>query len=105
MCDKLIDIDSYMRIVPQPATGYEDQDPTHLVIHLREGVTFQNGELFDADAVKYKIMRDLTTKGSLRAGDISSVGSVQIIDPLTVQLTLKAPNSALLAQLTDRAGI
>lgn len=105
MCDKLFDIDSKLNIVPQLATGYEWADPTHLVIHLRDGVTFQDGEPFNADAVKFKLTRDLTAKGSMRRGEVSSIDSIEVIDPLTVRLTLKAPASQLLAQLTDRAGI
>jgi peptide/nickel transport system substrate-binding protein len=105
LCDKLFDIDAKLNIVPQLATGYEWKDPTHLVIRLRDGVQFQDGEKFDADAVKYKLTRDLTTKGSMRRGEVSSIDSIDVIDPLTVQLNLKAPASQLLAQLTDRAGI
>src|SRR5579872_2836959 len=51
MCDKLFDIDAKLNIVPQLATGYEWKDPTHLVIHLRDGVRFQDNEPLDADAV------------------------------------------------------
>ena len=105
MCDKLFDIDDHLAIVPQLATGYEWADPLHLVIHLRPGVTFQNGEPFDAAAVKYKLDRDRTMKGSMRAGEISAIQDVQVRDPATVLLVLKAPSSSLLAQLTDRAGI
>ena len=105
MCDKLFDIDAKLNIVPQLATGYEWKDPTHLVIHIRDGVQFQDGEKLNADAVKYKLMRDLTIKGSMRRGEVSSIDSIDVIDPLTVQLNLKAPASQLLAQLTDRAGI
>ena len=105
LCDKLFDIDTRLNIVPQLATGYEWKDPTHLVIHLRSGVLFQDGEKLDADAVKFKLMRDLTAKGSMRRGEVSSIDSIDVIDPLTVQLNLKAPASQLLAQLTDRAGI
>ena len=105
MCDKLFDIDAHLAIVPQLATGYEWIDPTHLVLHLRPGVTFHNGEKFDADAVKYKLTRDLTIKGSMRAGEISAIQTINVRDPLTVELVLKAPSAGLLAQLTDRAGI
>ena len=66
---------------------------------------FQDGEKLDADAVKYKLMRDLTIKGSMRRGEVNSIESIDIIDPLTVRLNLKAPAAQLLAQLTDRAGI
>src|ERR1700746_1788445 len=70
LCDKLFDIDADLNIVPMLATGYEWQDPTHLVIHLRDGVQFQDGETLNADAVKYKLTRDLTAKGSMRRGEV-----------------------------------
>jgi peptide/nickel transport system substrate-binding protein len=105
MCDKLFDYNTKLDIVPQLATGYEYKDPTHLVLHLRPGVTFQDGEKFDAAAVKYTLMRDLTMKGTLRKGQIDAIQSIDIIDPLTVELVLKAPDSPLLAQLAGRPGI
>jgi len=105
LCDKLFDIDTKLNIVPMLATGYEWQDPTHLVIHIRAGVQFQDGEKLDADAVKYKLLRDLNAKGSMRRGEVSSIDSIDVVDPLTVRLNLKAPAAQLLAQLTDRAGI
>ena len=67
ICDKLFDIDAKLNIVPQLATGYEWKDPTHLLIHLRDGVEFQDGEKLDADAVKYKLTRDLTTRAACGA--------------------------------------
>ncbi len=105
LCDKLFDIDAKLNIVPQLATGYEWTDPTHLVIHIRDGVQFQDGEKLNADAVKYKLNRDLTAKGSMRRGEVSSIDSIDVLDPHTVRLNLKAPAAQLLAQLTDRAGI
>jgi peptide/nickel transport system substrate-binding protein len=105
MCDKLFDIDEKLNIVPQLATGFEWKDPTHLLIHLRQGVVFHDGEKLDAEAVKYKLNRDLTSKGSMRRGEVSSIETIEVVDPLTVLLSLRAPSSPLLAQLTDRAGI
>jgi peptide/nickel transport system substrate-binding protein len=105
LCDKLFDIDEKLNIVPQLATSYEWKDPTHLLIRLRAGVTFQDGEKLDAEAVKYKLNRDLNAKGSMRRGEINSIETIEVIDPLTVLLSLHAPSSPLLAQLTDRAGI
>src|SRR5215472_4833531 len=105
LCDKLFDIDEELNIVPVLATGYEWTDSAHLLIHLRGGVQFQDGEKLDADAVKYKLTRDLTAKGSMRRGEVNSIDSIEVIDPLTVRLNLKAPAAQLLAQLTDRAGI
>ena len=105
LCDKLFDIDAKLNIVPQLATSYQWTDPTHLVIHIRDGVQFQDGEKLDAEAVKYKLNRDLTIKGSMRRGEVSSIDSIDVLDPMTVRLNLKAPAAQLLAQLTDRAGI
>jgi peptide/nickel transport system substrate-binding protein len=105
MCDKLFDIDEKLNIVPQLATGFEWKDPTHLLIRLRPGVMFHDGEKLDAEAVKYKLNRDLTAKGSMRRGEVNSIDTVEVVDPLTVLLSLHAPSSPLLAQLTDRAGI
>ncbi|HUC17422.1 MAG TPA: ABC transporter substrate-binding protein [Acetobacteraceae bacterium] len=105
MCDKLFDYDSKLDLVPRLATGYEYKDPTHLVLHLRPGVRFQDGEKLDAAAVKYTLMRDLTLPGSLRKGEINAIGTIEVIDPLTVELVLKSPDAPLLSQLADRAGI
>ena len=105
MCNRLFDWDTNLNLVPQLATGYEYTDPTHLVIHLRPNVAFQDGEVMDAEAVKTSLMRDLTAKGSMRAGEISAIATVNVIDPQTIRLDLKAPSAPLLAQLADRAGI
>ena len=105
MCDKLFDLDAKLNVIPQLATGYRYEDPTHLVITLRPGVTFHDGSKLDAEAVKFKVIRDQTAKGSMRAGEVNTIAAVDIIDPLTVRLVLKTPSSPLLAILTDRAGI
>ncbi len=105
MCDKLFDVDEHLQIVPQLATGYEYVDPTHLVLHLRAGVTFQDGTPFDAEAVRFKLDRDLHAKGSMRAGEINAIDGIEVVDPLTVRLVLKAPSASLIAALSDRAGI
>jgi len=105
LCDKLFDINEKLQIVPQLATGYEWADPTTLLIHLRPGVLFQDGEKLDAAAVKYTLDRDLTMPGSFRRSEISDIDHVEVADPLTVRVVLKSPSGAFLAQLTDRAGM
>ena len=105
LCDKLFDIDEKLNIVPQLATGYEWADDKTLVIHLRPGVKFQDGEAVDAGAVKYTFDRYLTMQGSFRKSEISSIDHVEIVDPATVRIVLKSPSGAFLAQLTDRSGM
>jgi len=106
LCDKLFDIDEKLAIVPQLATGYQwSADNKSLTLKLRPGVTFQDGEKFDAAAVKFNIERHKTMAGSNRRGELAPVTSVDVVDPMTVRLNLSAPFSPLLAQLTDRAGM
>jgi peptide/nickel transport system substrate-binding protein len=106
LCDKLFDIDEKLNIVPQLATSYEwGGDSKSLVIKLRDGVTFQDGEKLDAASVKFSLERHKTMAGSNRRTELSQVASIDVVDPLTVKLNLSAPFAPLLAQLADRAGM
>jgi peptide/nickel transport system substrate-binding protein len=105
LCDKLFDIDEKLNVVPQLATGYEWADPKTLLIHLRPGVVFQDGEPLDAAAVKYTLDRALTLPGSFRRSEVTAIDHVEVVDPGTVRVVLKAPSGAFLSQLTDRAGM
>ena len=106
ICDKLFDIDDKLNIVPQLALGQETSaDGKTMTIKLRPGVKFHDGEAMDAAAVKYSLDRHLSWKFSVRKSELSSVESVEVVDPLTVRINLKAPFSPLLSQLTDRAGM
>jgi len=106
LCDKLFDIGPELEIVPQLATGWEWTDGNKgLIIRVRPGVKFQDGEPLDAAAVKFSIERHLTMPGSNRKAEISAVTKVEAIDDHTVKLVLSAPFAPLLAQLTDRAGM
>ena len=106
LCDKLFDIDEKLAIVPQLATAYEwSADSKTLTLKLRPGVTFHDGEKFDAAAVKFNIERHKTLPGSNRRGELAPVASVDVVDAATVRLNLSAPFSPLLAQLADRAGM
>ncbi|HEX6979257.1 MAG TPA: ABC transporter substrate-binding protein [Alphaproteobacteria bacterium] len=106
LCDKLFDLDENLNIVPQLATAYEwAGDSKSLLIKLRQGVTFHDGEKFNAEAVKFNIERHKTMPGSNRRGELAPVTSVDVVDEYTVRLNLSAPFSPLLAMLTDRAGM
>ncbi len=106
LCDKLVDITPELEIVPQLATEWQWTDGNKgLVMKLRQGVKFQDGEPFDAAAVKFNIERHLKMPGSNRKAEISAVTGVDIIDDHTVKLVLSAPFAPLLAALTDRAGM
>jgi peptide/nickel transport system substrate-binding protein len=105
LCDKLVDTDPELNIVPRLATGYEWADSKTLIFHLRPNVLFQDGEKMDAAAVKYSLERDLNFPGSFRRSEILAADHVEVVDPLTVRVVLKEPSSPWVAQLTDRSGM
>ncbi|HEY7945822.1 MAG TPA: ABC transporter substrate-binding protein [Casimicrobiaceae bacterium] len=106
LCDKLFDIDEKLDIVSQLATSYQwSADHKALTLKLRKGVTFHDGEKFDAAAVKYNIERHKTMPGSNRRGELAPVSTVDVIDDETVRLDLSEPFAPLLAALADRAGM
>ena len=106
LCDKLFDIDEKLNIVPQLATSYQwSPDNKTLTMKLRSGVTFHDGEKFDAAAVKFNIERHKTMAGSNRRGELLPVTTVDVVDELTAKINLSAPFSPLLTVLADRAGM
>lgn len=105
LCDKLFDINERLEVVPQLATGFHWDNPTTLTITLRQGVRFHDGEPMDAEAVRYSLNRHLTMQGSFRRSEISEIDRVEVVDSLTVRVTLKTPSASFIAALTDRAGM
>jgi len=106
LCDKLFDVTPDLKIVPQLATGYEwAADHKSVVIKLRPGVKFHDGEPFNAEAVRFNIDRHINTPGSFRKSEIGEISKVDVVNDLTVRLSLSEPLTPLLAALTDRAGM
>lgn len=106
ICDKLFDIDEKLNVVPQLALSHETADDGKSVtIKLRPGVKFHDGEPLDAEAAKFSLERHLTMIGSFRKPEITAIDKIEVTDPLTIRLVLKAPFSPLIAQFTDRSGM
>ncbi len=105
LCDKLVDLDANLNVVPQLAESFAWTDSKTLVFKLRPNMKFHDGTDVDAAAVKYTMERHLTMQGSGRRAEISSLDHVEIVDPLTVRMVLKAPSAPFLTALTDRAGM
>src|SRR5205085_4449250 len=95
-----------LNIVPQLATSWQwSPDNKALTMKLRPGVTFHDGEKFDAAAVKFNIERHKNIPGSNRRGELLPVTSVDVVDDMTVRFNLNAPFAPLLTVLADRAGM
>lgn len=107
ICEKLYDVNESLEIVPQLAAELPQisSDGLTVTIPLREGIKFNDGTDFNAEAVKMSLERHLSIEGSARASEIASIDQVEAVDPLTVEITLKEPFTPLTAALADRAGM
>ncbi|MFV0294313.1 MAG: ABC transporter substrate-binding protein [Paracoccus sp. (in: a-proteobacteria)] len=91
-----------MELVPGLATAWEElDDGKRIRFTLREGVTFQNGEPFNAEAVKFSFDRLLGEDGAKgpQQANYTAIESAKIIDDKTVDLILKQPDPVLLTKL------
>ncbi|HLT18416.1 MAG TPA: ABC transporter substrate-binding protein [Thermomicrobiales bacterium] len=88
-------------ISPVLATEWERIDELTMQFKLREGVTFHDGEPFNAETVRYSILRPLSdeTPGDARS-TYSIISDVEIVDEYTVNIKTSQPDPALLARLT-----
>jgi peptide/nickel transport system substrate-binding protein len=103
--DRLVHQDVAGRQVPGLATKWSfDPDGLALTMTLRDGVTFHDGQRFDASVVKANIERAKTVQGSAVASELAPITTVEVVDPLTARLVLSAPAANVPAILSDRAG-
>lgn len=107
MCDKLIDLTPDLRFVPQLATEWNwSEDGKTLTLKLRPGVKFHDGETLDAAAVKYTLDRHRTMPGTVFKASFAVITGVDIVDPLTVRVTLSSPTQGpLLARFVLSGGM
>ena len=88
-------------IAPALAESWEiSDDGTVYTFRLREGVTFHDGTALDAADVKFSLDRaraedSTNAQKALFAG----IADVTVVDPLTVKVTLSAPNGGFLTNM------
>ena len=106
LCNSLVDVGPDLKIVPMLATSWTTSpDGKSLTFKLRQGVKFQDDEPFNAAAVKANLDRYRSLPTSNRKSELSSVDHVDVVDDSTVKIVMKQPDAALLATLSDRAGM
>jgi peptide/nickel transport system substrate-binding protein len=86
---------------------------TEYVLYLRPGITWNNGDAFTARDVARNLARwcDTAAPGNSMAGRFPGLtdtgtgqlreGAVEVLDPLTLRLSLTMPDIALIANLSD----
>ena len=98
----LTELDQDLNVVPGLAESWESsEDGTTLTLHLRDGVTFQDGAPLTSADVKASLdaILDEATAAVARS-TLGSVTAVDAPDPDTVVLTLSGPDAGILAGLS-----
>lgn len=99
--ESLSDISPEMEIVPQLATSWENIDDHTWEFKLREGVTFHEGQPFDAEDVRYSVRRAIDWAPSRLRSEIPTVDRVEIVDPHTVHIITSVPDAILPTRLAS----
>lgn len=92
--------DRLMRIgpdgLPQPwaAETVEWESDTSVIVTLREGMLWHDGEAVTSEDVAYSIEAIQTGEAPQYTGFVAAVDSIEIIDDLSVRITLNAPSAA-----------
>jgi peptide/nickel transport system substrate-binding protein len=85
---------------PWLAESYENVDDTTWRFNLRQGVTFHNGEPFNADAVVWTFERILADDTMITYPQWTFIKEINAIDPYTVDIVTQAPEPAMLSKIS-----
>jgi peptide/nickel transport system substrate-binding protein len=100
--EHLIEVDTHGTLVPRLATRWQWRDDRTLEVTLRQGVTFHNGEVFDAEIVQLNWEQSIRTRQPHIVGSFMNFkpGSrLETIDPYTVRFVFPEPDGGALAKL------
>jgi peptide/nickel transport system substrate-binding protein len=89
--DPLTMRDDQGKLRPSLATSWRLVNPHTWRFNLRRGVRFQDGEPFDAGAVKFSIDR-ITGNAKSPIQEVRSIREVKIVNPYTVDIVTRSPD-------------
>lgn len=96
--ETLVKFDKDLNIQPWLATGWEQKNDTTMVFHIRDGVTFHNGNKMTAESVMKSIQRSMDK--NTRAKDIANIKTMSVNgNDLTIETN--GPYAALLPYLAE----
>jgi peptide/nickel transport system substrate-binding protein len=79
-------------------------DSTVFTFTMRQGVKFHDGTDLDAEAVKFSMDRIKNNAASPRNSDTKVISAIDVLDKMTVRLTLNEPFAPFPASLTGGLG-
>ncbi|MDQ0209336.1 glutathione ABC transporter substrate-binding protein [Alkalicoccobacillus murimartini] len=103
--DRLVTFDGEMNIENNLAKHWEQVDDLTLRFELEEGVTFHDGEPFDAEAVKANIERITDPDiASPRGYLFTNISEVDVVDEYTVDVKTEEPFAPLIYSFAHNGG-
>lgn len=100
--DGLILRDENLELKPGLAESWEVlEDGLRMRFKLRKGVTFHNGEAFNAEAVKFTFERLLGEEGAKgpQRSNYVSIKALEIVDEHTIDFVMNLPDPVILTKL------
>ena len=82
------------------ATHWDTTDSQNFTFYLREGVTFHNGDPFNAQTVVDTVATAKENPGTLAFDAWRSVDTISVVNDYTVQITLSAVNADFIFQMS-----
>jgi ABC-type transport system substrate-binding protein len=101
--EHLIEYDPDGTMVPRLATQWRWLDDRTLEVRLRQGVTFHNGEVFDAEIVQLNWHENTRLQQPHTSGaymNFQAGSRLEILDPYTVRFIFPEPDGGALVKLS-----
>jgi ABC-type transport system substrate-binding protein len=101
--EHLVEYDKDGVMVPRLATGWHWVDDRTLIMSLRKGVRFHNGEALDAEIVKLNWYENIRLKQPHLPGaylNFKPGSRLEIIDPYTLRFVFPEPDGSALVKLS-----
>ena len=101
--EHLMELDTDGTLVPRLATSWRWLNDRTLEVELRRGVTFHNGEVFDAEIVKLNWQENIRLRQPHQSGaymNFEPGSRLEIVSPQIVRFIFPEPDGMALAKLS-----
>ena len=102
ICENLFFYDENWAVIPVLAESYEQVSDTEWTVKLKEGITFSNGEAFNAEAVIWNFKRAASEEFPRQNYTFKKyVSEYEAVDELTVKFILSKPDIFFIEHLAE----
>lgn len=102
ICENLFFYDENWQVIPVLAESYEQVSETEWTVKLKEGITFSNGEAFNAEAAIWNFKRAASEEFPRQSYAFKKyVSEYEAVDELTVKFILSTPDIFFIEHLAE----